>query len=294
MLLNTKIPVWDFIRRIKFDLLAIISFSIFLGFISKQHYFTNIEVPIALVAIIGTSISLLLAFRTAQSYDRWWEARIVWGAIVNDSRTLVRQLQEFLPDSEEKVLEEFTERQIIWNYTLADSLRKVPFSLRVENYLKNHNITDFNAPNGLLVRHGLQLKKLAHQGKISEFRQVQIDETLVRLCESMGRCERIKNTIFPAAYGWLIHFIIYIFTMLLPFALDYNLGIIKAMITAGVPMIFVAIERTAILMQDPFENTPLDTPMITLSRTIEANLLQQIGKEAKRPTPVPSDTYFVM
>ncbi|MBZ4191420.1 bestrophin family protein [Niabella beijingensis] len=294
MLLKGRISIWDFVRTIKSDLLTITVFSIIVGLIATGHYFNGLEIPLALIAIIGTAISLLLAFRTAQSYDRWWEARIVWGAIVNDSRTLIRQVQQFLPAAEATEVRNFAERQIIWNYALSESLRKLPFSERVQQYTTEQEIRDSNVPNGLLSRHSAQLRRLSEEGKLTEFRQVQLDQTLVRLCDAMGKCERIKNTVFPASYGTLIHFLIYVFALLLPFSLDDDYAMIKALLTAGIPMIFIVIERTAILMQDPFENRPLDTPMTTISQTIEVNLRQQIGEEVRPPAPPSGDAYYIL
>lgn len=295
MLLNTRIPIWGFIKRIKSDLITITLFSIFIGFIAECDNFVMIAIPIPLISIIGTAISLLLAFRTSQSYNRWWEARIIWGSIVNNSRTLIRQIQAFLPEMEYEEINNFAERQIVWCYALGESLRKVPFfSPTVHDYLKMHQIDDYNIPNALLVRHSLQLKNLVEANKITEFRQVQIDATLMHLCNAMGKCERIKNTVFPVAYSKLIHFLIYIFTMLLPFVLKDDLGLVKALLTAGIPMIFIIIERTAILMQDPFENTPLDIPMTTLSKTIEVNIRQQLNEKVDMTTTTPFDSYFIM
>ena len=294
MLLKGKISVWDFIKTVKFDLLAIAAFSTIVGFISTRHYFSELMIPLALVAIVGTAISLLLAFRTAQSYDRWWEARIVWGAIVNDSRTLIRQVLAFLPATAIREVRAFAERQIIWNYALSESLRKIPFSDLVKTYIAETGISGLNIPNAILSRHAEQLKQLSEAGQLTEYRQVQIDQTLVRLCDAMGKCERIKNTVFPASYSMLIHTLIYLFTLLLPFSLSDDYAVIKALLTIGIPVIFIVIEQTAILMQDPFENRPLDTPMTTISRTVEANLKQQVGEAAPPPGPPVGDTYYIL
>ena len=294
MLLKGKISILDFVKTIKFDLIAVTTFSTLIGFIATRHYFASLAIPLALIAIVGTAISLLLAFRTGQSYDRWWEARIVWGSIVNDSRTLVRQLKTFLPADSKEELRLFVERQIIWNYALTESLRELDFSPRVKEYVKKYRIQDYNVPNAILSMHGLQLKRLAEEGKLSEFRQVQIDSTLSKLCDAMGKCERIKKTVFPMSYGALIHFLIYLFTLLLPFSLDDNFPFIKAVLTAGIPTIFIIIERTAILMQDPFENGPMDTPMTNISQNIEVALRQQLEEEVEK-IPQPSEkAYYIL
>ncbi|MFZ4861228.1 bestrophin family protein [Sphingobacterium sp. Mn56C] len=294
MLLKGKISVFDFVKTIKLDITAITAFSIIIGFISTRNYFSSLVIPLGLIAIIGTAISLLLAFRTGQSYDRWWEARTVWGAIVNDSRTLLRQLQEFLPDDYAADIRLFVERQIIWNYALSESLRGQGFSPRVQDFIAKHKVKGFNIPNGIISLHGKHLKKMRQAGAVSDYHMVQIDETLSRLCDSMGRCERIKSTVFPVSYGTLIHFLIYLFALLLPFGIDDEYPYIKTALTAGLPIIFIFIEQTAILMQDPFENGPMDTPMTTISTHIEIALLQQLGDEVEKPKPVDPDAYYIL
>lgn len=294
MLLKGKISILDFVKTIKYDLIAITTFSVFVGYLDTQRFLASLVIPLALVAIVGTAISLLLAFRTGQAYDRWWEARTVWGAIVNDSRTLLRQLKAFLPEGEDGEIRRFVERQIIWNYALSESLRRIPFSLQVRRYIDLENVKEANVPNALLLQHGLQLKRLGAEGKLTEFRQVQLDSTLTKLCDSMGRCERIKNTVFPVSYSTLLHFLIYLFALLLPFGLDDNYPFVEAVLTAGIPTIFIVIERTAILMQDPFENGPMDTPMTNISQNIEYVLRQQLGDEVERPAPTDPDFYYVL
>ena len=125
-----------------------------------------------------------------------------------------------LPLGSETIIQEFAQRQIIWNYALGESLRKLPFSDRVQDYLIDHRIEATNIPNALLDEHSLQLKQLADKGLISEFRLIQLNETLARLCDSMGKCERIKNTVFPRSYSILVHSLIYVFAAILPFGFD--------------------------------------------------------------------------
>ena len=291
MLLNKRISILAFIKLIRFDIIAICSYAFIVGILDQYSFLSKISVPIAITGIIGTAVSLLLSFRTAQSYERWWEARTVWGSIVNDSRTFIRQLIQFLPEGESKksVIEKFTYRQIIWCYALSESLRKKGFSDKVTKYLSQENISEQNIPNALLNRHS---DDLATAG-LQEFKQVQVDTTLSRLCDAMGKCERIKNTVFPRSYSLLVHLLIYVFTTLLPFGLDDKYIEVEILLTALLPLIFVGIEKTAILMQDPFENTPMDTPMTSLSTTIEINLKEMIG-DTNLPEVEKNSTYYVM
>lgn len=280
MLLNKKISILFFIKTIKFDIIAIAVYAVVIGIADNNNILSQVSIPISITAILGTCVSLLLAFRTSQAYERWWEARIVWGAIVNDSRTLIRQIKQYLPNEDIDTVKEFSERQIVWCIALSEALRGKKFSDRVKDYIESNNIKGKNIPNSLLNAHAENVKSVTSQSNLSEFAILQIDNTLTRLCDSMGKCERIKNTVFPRSYSLLVHFLIYSFTTILPFGLsdESTIGIaIEILICATIPIFFIAIEKTAILMQDPFENTPLDVPMTTLSETIEINLLQIIN-----------------
>jgi putative membrane protein len=293
MLLNKQISIPYFICQIRYEILAISAFAILVGWLDHFRLLKDLTFPVAIPSIVGTAVSLLLAFRIAQSYERWWEARIVWGAIVNDSRTLIRETQLFLKAGNESEIAAFANRQIIWNYALGESLRQLPFSERVQSYLTSYNITAENVPNALLDLHTEQIKQWTHEGHITEFRQVQLDTTIARLCDSMGKCERIKKTVFPRSYSMLLHTLIFAFTFILPFGLSDNLIVPEILLSIVLPVMFIAIEKTAIIMQDPFENTPVDTPMTALATTIEINIKQMIG-DPNLPVREESNTYYQM
>jgi putative membrane protein len=282
MLLNKRISIFDFLNTIKFDILFIACYAILVGFMDQYGFLSKISIPIGLTGVFGTAVALLLGFRTNQAYDRWWEARIIWGAIVNDSRTLVRQTISFYDNSHkgfQKKSSEVAHRQIIWCYALGESLRKLPFSNKVSDYLAAHGITGINIPNAILSKHSQALTDARKGNMVNEFQQIQIDSTIARLCDSMGKCERIKNTVFPKAHSLLIHLIIYVFATMLPFGLEDKNVAVEIVLTFLIPIIFIAIEKTSILMQDPFENRPMDTPMKDLAETIEINLKQMINED---------------
>lgn len=289
MLLNKRISIFTFLKQIKFDITAILIYAIAVGIADQYGFLSKIEIPIAMSAIIGTALSLLLAFRTAQAYERWWEARIIWGAIVNDSRTLIRQVKQFLPEKDTKIVQDFAYRQIIWCYVLGESLRKLSYSKKVYDYVKEHKLSKNNIPNAIINQHSEALSKL----EISDFKQIQIDSTLSRLCDSMGKCERIKNTVFPKSYSLLVHFFIYVFASLLPFGLDDKYVLVEIFLTALIPIIFIAIERTAIILQDPFENVTTDIPMTSLAITIEINIKELIG-DTDLPIVEKPKSFYIM
>ena len=142
----------------------------------KQFSLEIYNFPIAVVAVIGTVIALLLAFRTNSSYDRWWEARKLWGSIVNDSRTLVRQLCAFVPDVEfdqpNDLLHQVSYRQVAWCYALGRSLRGQDAcqdiaALVEEDELQGYKDTK-NIPNAMLLRQAQQVRALPSQDPVPE------------------------------------------------------------------------------------------------------------------------------
>lgn len=293
MLLNKKISVWYFIREIRSQILFIGIFAVAIGLLDMLPWFRKISLPLNIPALLGTVVSLLLAFRTSQSYERWWEARTVWGAIVNDSRTFVRLIIQFMPAGDDKTIKDFAERQIIWTYALGESLRKLPFSEKVQQYLDQHQIKAVNIPNALLDAHSRQLKEIAASKGLTDFQQMQLNDIITRLCDSMGKCERLKNTVFPRSYSVLVHILIYVFAAILPFGLDDSQLTVEVMITFLIPIVFITIEKTSIIMQDPFENSPVDTPVTSLAQTIEINIRQMIG-EQNVPLKKENTSYYEM
>lgn len=279
MLLNRKISILYFVNNIKWQILFVITFALAVGFLHLRPEFKGIDIPLNILTLLGTIVTILLAFRTSQSYERWWEARTIWGAIVNDSRTLTRTVLQFLPENESVEKKKFAERQIIFVNALGETLRKVPLSPKVEAYVKFHNINAVNLPNALLDEHSHQIGQLKTEAKISDFQQLQLNDIVSRLCDSMGKCERIKNTVFPRSYSLILHILIYAFTAILPFSLNHNQFVTVIAISIIIPLLFIAVEKTAIIMQDPFENSPVDTPMTSIAQTIEINILQMMGEK---------------
>jgi putative membrane protein len=144
-----------------------------------------------------------------------------------------------------------------------------------------------------LSLHTQQFKILYEQEAINPYQQVQLDDTLVRLCDSMGRAERIKSTVFPTNYRRLVHFLIYLFLGTLSLSLVETNGLWEIPILVMFAVIFFLVERTARYMQDPFSNLPTDTPVTAIARTIEINLRELLEREDV-PTPIPAEAYYLM
>lgn len=287
MLLKKKIPMKYVLGKIKIELILVVAYVISFDLIHRYFDAVVMNIPIAIPTIIGTVISLLLAFKSNQAYDRWWEARMIWGAIVNDSRTLLRQVIGFYKDPDFSVEADefkgsFAKRQAAWCYSLGQALRGKDPLKPIKNlltpeefrYVSKHK----HVPNAILILHSRALKIAKDKGKINTYQQVEIDNTLTRLCDSMGKCERIKNTVFPTTYSLYIRFTLCLFIMLLPFGLTNLVGWLQIPLVVTIAAAFFLVEKMAIHLQDPFENRPTDTPVTTISTAIEKNLIQMVNE----------------
>ena len=302
MLLKKNIPIRYVYGKIKYEILFVAIYGIAIEIVYQNFHITNISIPMTVHTVLGTIISLLLAFRSNQAYDRWWEARIAWGAIVNDSRTLARQILALMDDPyDEDSIQPFKNRmihrQIAWCYALGKGLRRDDPMPSIKKFVSEDEYeyvkTYDNKHIGLLQLHARDLKNALKQGWINPYQQVEIDSTLTRLCDSMGKCERIKNTVFPATYSLYIHLALHFFILLLPFGLVELFGFLMVPVLVVLTACFFLIEKMAIHLQDPFENKPTDTPVLTISKNIERDLKQMMN-DKQVPVFEPNNHFYIL
>jgi len=302
MLLKHGIPFRYVFGKIKYEMLFITLYGTLIAVLYETFHGLRISIPIAVPTVLGTVISLLLGFRSNQAYDRWWEARHIWGAIVNDSRTFARQLTSFMHnnyegDAAQQLCDKMIRRQIAWSYSLGQYLRGHSAMKGMERYMgyedyeqaRNYTV----APAAILEQHGRDITLALEEGWINTYQHVELDRTLTRLCDSMGKCERIKNTVFPATYSLYIHFSLLLFIGLLPFSLIDYFGYAEIPVMVAIAASFLLIEKMAIHLQDPFENKPTDTPMTTIARNIERDLMQML-REQHTVEHTKQDLYYIM
>lgn len=297
MILEKRIPLKYLFDLAKVDLLVVLLVSTALTFVTN-YFNIEYEFPISIPAFLGTAITLVLSFKLNQSYDRWWEARKIWGAIVNDSRSLVVQLIEFTDEAQNELVKQIGQLQIAWCYSLTNALRKLPPADQAKELVPADEwrtiVEQDNIPLGIHLSIAKRVNQLKASGKLNDFQQVQIDQTLVRLTASMGKAERIKNTVFPKKYRLFLHFFIYIFIGTLDIAItDLVHAIFEVPLVVIISLPFFMLEKTAISLQDPFENKPNDTAMSTISTAIDRNIRQLLDLPGQ-PDPLEPESYYAM
>lgn len=295
MLLKKRIPPSYILNKIKYDLVYVLIVSLSVLFITEKYKNLLPEMPLTIPTFIGTAISILLSFKLSQSYDRWWEARKVWGAIVNDSRSFVVQLQTLTSNGNDPVIKQIAFRQIAWCYSLGQTLRGLNPMENLDQFLSPEDLEELqlhqNKPLALIQLNGKALKLLKEAGQLDVFAHMQLDDTLVRLCDSQGKSERIKSTVFPVTYSLFLHAIIYLFVITLSISLKDIGAMFEIPLLMLISIAFLLLEKSATHMQDPFENRPTDTAVTAIARTIEINI-KQLLKETDIPQPYQPEKFY--
>lgn len=287
MLLNKNIPVHFILNKIKFEIIYVLIIATIVYYFTQKFRTAIPEMPLSIPAFLGTAISVILSFKLSQSYDRWWEARKIWGSIVNDSRSFILQLQSFVHKGNEATIKKIAHRHIAWCYSLGQSLRGLNAIENLQKYISSDELDVIgkhnNKPLALLQLNALQIAELKDNGQLDIFSQIQINNTLVNFSNSMGMAERIKTTIFPATYRLFLHFFIYIFVITLWIALRDIKSQFEIPLLLVISSAFFLLEKSATHLQDPFSNAPTDTPVTTIATTIEINIKQLLNE---KDTPV--------
>ena len=295
MLIDKRIPVYYIFNKVKFDILYVLIIGLVTHYLTTKFKDVIPDMPITIPAFVGTAISVILSFKLNQSYDRWWEARKIWGTIVNESRTFVLQLQGYLSKEKNPEIKQIAYRQIAWCFSLGQSLRGLNATDNLDKYLSAEDLTELNnhsnKPLALLQLNTKQLKELKDKGDLDIFSQIQVNTTIANFSTAMGMAERIKNTVFPVTYRLFLHFFIYIFVITLSISLQDIESYFEIPLLLTISTAFFLLEKSATHLQDPFMNKPTDTAMTTIATTIEINI-KQLLKEDEVPAPHAPEKFY--
>lgn len=256
-----------------------------------SHHF---EIPVIIPTVLGTAIAFFIGFNNNQAYDRWWEARKVWGGLVNDSRSWARSILEY-PSGGDASEEELTvlkhrmiRRQIAFVYALKAALRGLPDNTW-QSYLSDRDVDEVenqsNIQNAILHLQARDLQRLSEHGAIDGYRLIQLDNLLSKITDEMGMSERIAKTVFPTTYSYLTKAFIWIFVVSIALVTAQYVGKWSIFISAIIGFVFVSTQINGMNLVNPFSTNSAAIPLNQISRTIEINLLQMMG-EREVPSPV--------
>lgn len=263
------------------------------------------------IGLLGTALSIFLAFRANTSFARWGEAAQAWAAITAASRIFGRLVVTFTdahrhtPQYEEARAEAFKRelvyRQIAWVNALRLALRQQNDWHEVERLLPEAESLllrqQINKPLFLLQRQGQRIYAGMALGILQGFDSFQMEGQLAVLTAQQAVCERIKSIPIPRQYDYFTRLFVRLFVVLLPFFL------IKTLASDGVPwlvipltgiiaFLFTVIERTGAVNEEPFENRITDVPLAAACREIERELRAMLGEADLPPKLAPQNGYL--
>jgi putative membrane protein len=257
-------------------------------------YFTDITVFKALsfpTGIIGTALAFLIGFRNNSAYDRWWEARKIWGKLINDSRHFSLKVISFLSnhwnsdlskEDIETAQKRLIYRHIAFVWSVNKHLRKLEWKKTLVPFISKEEfdklVLEEHIPLALLKYQIIDIKELYEEKYFEDFRHLSFDTIMENFNDALGKSERIKNTVFPMQYNWYMQYAIWVFLVLLPLSLVGFLGLWFLPLTFLIGYVFIMLEYLGRHIENPFENHPNDTPIDALSRTIEINLKEVLGE----------------
>lgn len=281
------------------------------------------------ISVLGIAVAFYLGFKNNASYDRTWEARKIWGGIVNNSRTFGAAVCSFVVgENQDFIRKELIHRHIAWITALRYQLR-----LEREWEHKEYRLSGLYVPTicemyfhnleseikGLLCekeydlykgktnmavqilhKQSTRLQELRNEGYFEDFRHMEFHKLITEFYADQGRSERIKNFPFPRQYASVAYWLGLIFAILVPFGLlnlfhdlkNHNIWL-TIPFSALIIWAFFLMEMIGDFSENPFEGTYNDVPITSISRGIEIDLREMLS-ESDIPKPIVSENGFLM
>lgn len=288
MIVQQSAKIHSLIRYVGWPLLSLLIWDVA---VTVGYYFVHddgLDLPSLPVTLFGSALVLFLGLRNNAAYARWWEARTLWGAVVNASRSFSREALFLIRDQPQTAVlrETLVQRQVAFAHALRLHLLRLDNQETLMRLLPQEaeSLRRYsNVPNALLSRNAADLRRAVQEGWLDAYERVRIEATLVDLSNAQGGLERIKNTPLPKQYGQYPKFFVSAFCVLLPVGLVDSLWVYTPLASTIVGFLLLTIEKMGKDLQDPFSNEIHDVPMASICSTIQIDLMESIGAPAPRP-----------
>jgi ion channel-forming bestrophin family protein len=307
-------------RRISVRIILLFSWAYLLFYflysgavVYLYHYmdWKQLALPFIPIGMIATAVAFYIGFKNNSAYDRLWEGRRIWGALVNASRSWGATVIDYIQNNDAvkkeliyrhlafiNALRNQLRRNSIWKVHQTDRKIVEHFDVFKQETLDaellhflteeevKHVSTKSNAAAQLLKKQSAVLQHLHQQGSLSELKQIELEKLLMEFYNQQGACERIKNFPFPRQYAYFSFIFTWVLVLILPYGLlneFQKLGTSFIWLTIPAHMliswIFFTMERVGDTSENPFENGINDVPMTAICRTIEIDLKEMLGGE---------------
>jgi ion channel-forming bestrophin family protein len=240
----------------------------------------SIAIEVTPYELAGAALGVLLVLRTNAGYDRWWEARKLWGGIVNQCRDLVVAALAYGPDDRR-----WRKEIVLWTaafpHAVRHSLRGEVDMPELAALLGSEEAARVagakHVPSYVSAKIAARLAEALKLQQISGFAFLQVDRDRALLLDHVGGCERIMKTPLPLAFVVKIRQLIFVFLLALPFVLVTRVGWLTPLVAMLVAYPLLALDEIGAELQQPFSTASLNhLPLDDICATIESNLLAQL------------------
>jgi len=241
---------------------------------------TDFHPTVAMHSLLGIVLGLFLVFRTNTAYDRWWEGRKLWGALVNSTRNFAIKLDAFLDANNREDRSFFA--KMIPNFVVAtrEGLRQgvglfelEPVGEKFEEEFERYQ----HKPNWITTKMYRRVNELYKKGVITGDQLINLDKELKDFIDIMGACERIRNTPIPYSYMMYVKKFIFIYIITLPFGFITDSGYWTIVIVVLITFVLMSVELIAEEIEDPFGRDLNDLPTDELAVKIRDNVQEILG-----------------
>lgn len=313
----------------------IFTFAVMAIIPTSLYYFFDIKwlvIPWVAIALIGTAAAFVVGFKNTQTYNRLWEARQIWGSIINTSRSWGVLARDTVNTDKEEI-RVLVYRHLAWltalryqmreprlweNMTLKSNLEYARFfkvaehTVPLEDELKKFLSPDElkyvlkkkNRATHALSLQSQHLKQLKDNGKLSDLDFIELERTITALYEHQGKSERIKNFPYPRQFATVNQMFTRLFVGILPFGILQEFGKLTPELgnwfiwltvpcSLTVGFVFHLMERIGESTENPFEGGANDVPITNISRTIEIDLREMLDETEIPPALVPENNILL-
>ena len=259
-----------------------------------QLFHIKVTLTSAPFSLMGVALAIFLGFRNSASYDRYWEARKLWGRLLTDARSAARLAVTMTDAATARPfvlgLAAFVHaaRHQFRGRSGEDDLRRLLPADVADEVLSRRFVA-----MAVLLWLSRWVREQRDAGRLDSVLAMQIDQSLTGLNDAYGGCERIAYTPLPFTYSVILHRTVYLYCLMLPFGLLDSIGVMTPLMVTFVAYTFFAIEALGDEIEEPFGLLPNDLPLDAICRTIEINLRESLG-ETDLPPPLQAVDYCLL
>ncbi len=281
----TLLFVWrgSMMKQMLPQLIIVTALSVVAVLTEGKLFYHKVPLNATPFTLVGVALALFLGFRNSSAYDRWWEGRKLWGALVNTMRTLTRQAVTMTGDAPDK--RGFLNMLVAFTYAMRDQLRGDTFARSTE-LLPPALAAEVD---GARYKPFIILRAMCEwvterykEGALGEITMSAIDRNLVELSNILGGCERIAATPVPFGYSVMIHRVVYFYCALLPFGLVDSIEWMTPAVTIIMAYSFIALDSLAAELEMPFNRDENDLALDAISLNIELSIREMSGEPLER------------